>query len=130
MKPIRYLVFHHSASSLTTTAADIDRWHRDRGWSGCGYAYVVEADGRLVAARGLRRRLAANPPHNGDSIAVCLVGDNTQPARRGWTREQVATAWWLIDALRRLVPDIEVVGHRDVGSTECPGGDVRELLGI
>ena len=124
----KYLVIHHSASPLTTTAADIDRWHREKGWDGAGYSHIIEGDGRLVFARGLRHWLAANPPHNGDSVAVCVVGDN-RITGRVWNLAQIDTLDRYIAAVVMLYPDILIGGHREIGSTptECPGVDLRDL---
>lgn len=119
---------HHSASQLTTTAADVDRWHRAKGWSGAGYSHIIEADGALVLGRGLCRWLAANPPHNGDSIAVCVIGWNGSIGME-WTPAQLDTLDRYIAAVVMLYPDISIGGHREIGSTptECPGVDLRTL---
>ena len=48
MRKIDSIIIHCSATKVGQdfTAADIDRWHRERGFNGLGYHYVVCLDGR------------------------------------------------------------------------------------
>ena len=43
MRKIDSIIIHCSATraGLDFTAADIDRWHRERGFNGIGYHYVI-----------------------------------------------------------------------------------------
>jgi len=34
-----------------SSAADIDGWHKDKGWKGIGYHYVVRRDGTVEPGR-------------------------------------------------------------------------------
>ncbi len=46
------LVVHHSASNKATTKKiDIDKWHKERGFSQIGYHKVIEANGAIVNGR-------------------------------------------------------------------------------
>ena len=49
MRKIDSIIVHCSATKAGQdfTAADIDRWHRERGFNGIGYHYVIRLDGRL-----------------------------------------------------------------------------------
>jgi len=129
VQEIKFLVIHHSASPRSTTAATIRKWHKRRGFKDIGYSYVIEEDGKLVVGRGLRQSLAANPPHNGDSIAVCVTGDNTRPEHR-WNGPQWDTLNDFVSAIELLFPKIKIGGHRDIGSTptECPGLSVKDAF--
>ncbi len=129
MKPIEFLAIHHSAGPNTTTAKQILAIHLQKGYRTIGYSHVIEFDGRLVEGRGFRQQLAANPPHNGDSIAVCVPGDMTRDeVRYQWTQAQLDMLRGYVLACRLLFPGIKVGGHRDIGSTPtlCPGFDVTE----
>lgn len=55
-------------------AREIDGWHRERGWSGIGYHYVIKRDGELETGRPLDKVGAHAVGANGDSIGVCLMG--------------------------------------------------------
>jgi N-acetyl-anhydromuramyl-L-alanine amidase AmpD len=124
------IVIHHSASALTTTAKEIKQWHLDRGWKNIGYHYVIEFNGAVRAGRPLTVVPAAQKGANTNSIAICVVGDNTDPNKR-WLPAQWRSLENLIQSLYVvLVRRIPVSGHRDVlpGHTECPGLDIKELL--
>jgi N-acetyl-anhydromuramyl-L-alanine amidase AmpD len=131
VREINRIVIHHSASKLKTTAADIDGWHRERGWSGIGYHLVIHCDGKLVAGRPLEEVGAHVAGHNEGSIGICVVGDNTTMANR-WNQVQTTTLRSTLMVLATLFGDPEVLGHRDIQgtATECPGLDVRALLGL
>ena len=49
MRTVKYIILHCTATvqGKPFTAADIDRWHRARGWNGIGYHYVVRLDGTV-----------------------------------------------------------------------------------
>jgi len=128
LKPIRFLVFHHTASAPSITLEQIDAAHRAKGWEGAGYSFFVDADGVVWPARGLRRILAANPPHNSDSIAVAVAGwnGNDKHPEWEWSVMQWATIHWFVRTLSVLIPGLTIGGHRDIGSTptDCPGLDI------
>lgn len=65
----------------------IDQWHRDNGWKGCGYHYVItngvttagksfnpDLDGIVQPGRDLKEIGAHCKGHNKDSIGICLIG--------------------------------------------------------
>lgn len=128
--PTKYLVVHHSASPRETTSVEtIYGWHvRDRGWADIGYHWVITADGEIHPARPLTMQGAHAPKVNPESWAVCVVGDNTRNSEK-WSPAQCYSLVRLISAIRLLLPDVEVIGHRDTGqATACPGLDVREWM--
>lgn len=131
MRRIDDIVIHQSASPLSTTAALIDQWHRERGWKGIGYHLVIEGDGRLVVGRALGVQGAHCRRSNANSIGICVVGDNAKPSCE-WVAAQIATLRSVVSIFAALLPDAQVRGHRDMpyASTVCPGLDVRELLGL
>jgi len=131
LRHINYIVIHHSASSLKTTAEDIAHWHLAKGWSGPGYHFCIESDGRLIMTRPIDRLGAHVRGHNTHTLGVCLVGDNTT-LRSRWTAPRVETLKRALSVLGVMFPESEVLGHRDLPdtATECPGLDIRELLGL
>jgi len=73
------IVVHHSDSGPETTRDDIDRWHKERGWDGVGYHYVIEWDGTVKVGRPLSKvgaHAKTGKPYNrnGTHIGICLVG--------------------------------------------------------
>lgn len=131
LRRVTRIVVHHSASPRDRTKRDdIDRWHRERGFRCIGYHFVIEGDGQVRLGRPLPEVGAHAQGANLDSVGVCIVGHNGEPTE-AWVPLQVEAARTLIRALRVSFPTIhEVLGHRDVRGTECPGVNVRERLGL
>ena len=55
MRAIKLIVVHCSAvrPGQQSSAKDIDNWHKDKGWNGIGYHYVVRRDGTVETGRHL-----------------------------------------------------------------------------
>ena len=132
VRPIRRVFIHHSAGPRDQTFEAIAAYHRlpkkkgGKGYAQIGYHYVVLGDGTLRNGRPVQIQGAHALGHNADSIGVCLVGDNRDPAQ-AWTAAQLATARTLVATLRCIWPALAVHGHRDFVVTECPSLDVRTL---
>lgn len=104
----------------------IDRMHRDRGWAGVGYSWIVDQDGTVYEGRGWTTIGAHATGHNASGIGVLVsVGEGgppPAPAALAAVREIADEA----DAragrrLRRL-------GHRDLMATECPGDTLHAWI--
>ena len=120
---VRYLVIHHSAVAVDSTAESIADYHvRSLGWPGIGYHFVVHWDGSADYCGDislLRYNVAAR---NGEAVGICIPGDWTSKMppdlALSATRRLVA---WLRD---QLPGSVEVVGHREIATaspTACPG---------
>ena len=48
-----YIMIHCAATraDMDIGAADIDRWHRQRGWRKIGYHYVIRRNGEVETGR-------------------------------------------------------------------------------
>ena len=111
MRQITLIILHCSAvrPDQTSSAAQIDTWHRQRGWKlGIGYHYVVRRDGQI---------------DNAHSIGVCYEGgldirgqpDDTR------TEAQKASLRRLLTDLHRRYPRALIVGHHDLNpKKDCP----------
>ncbi len=104
------------------TAEDIDRWHKERGWAGIGYHYVIRVDGILERGREDHVTGAHAKGHNKGSIGICLIG----------TDEFNSVQWW---ELRKLVAQlttkyecVKVIGHNEISNKTCPGFDVQKWM--
>ena len=141
MREIKKIVIHCSDSDWGT-AKDIDAWHKERGWDGIGYHFVItngvqrsmykyraKDDGILQRGRDVEKTGAHVKGHNSDSIGVCLIG------RHHFTGKQLYdTLPTLIRALMvsyHLTPE-DVYGHNQFDPDKtCPSFDVkwfREML--
>ena len=133
MRTINALVVHCSATPAGKPfrATDIDRWHRERGWDGIGYHFVIPLDGSIEPGRPLDEAGAHVAGHNADTIGICYVGgmnaQNTAPLDTLNERQADALAL-LLDGLRARWPEARILGHRDFPGVAkaCPSLDVRQ----
>ncbi|SEO39488.1 N-acetylmuramoyl-L-alanine amidase [Paracoccus alcaliphilus] len=130
--PVRYIVLHYSASyaDLDLGVEDIRRMHLDRGFSDVGYHYIIKRDGTVQKGRADSIVGAHVAGHNTGSLGICCIGGleratgpNVGVDNR--TDAQKAATIRLVRDLLATHPGAQVVGHRDLGPTQCPGFDVR-----
>jgi hypothetical protein len=131
LRDLTAVVIHHSATPRSVTFEALRRGHLNRGWTDIGYHAVVLGNGDLRQGRPLPRAGAHAPPLNFETLALCVVGDNTKPEHK-WTAAQITTAKEYLDAVALLWPGLRVLGHRDAraGHTECPGFSLPVLLSV
>jgi len=126
MRHIDTIVIHHSATGPEITRDDIDRMHKERGYSEIGYHFVVYPDGEIVEGRPVEKMGAHAKGANKGSVGVCLVGrfdgDRDPPPVQQWA---VATAFVAGLCRRYGVIRRNVLGHNEAGTTAtaCPGFD-------
>ena len=74
---VKEIIIHCSATREgddSVNAEVIDRWHKERGWQGIGYHYVVLMDGTIETGRMVDQCGAHTRGHNCESIGVCYIG--------------------------------------------------------
>ena len=117
MRTIDSIIIHCSATPCGQdfTAADIDRWHRQRSFNGIGYHFVIRLDGTIENGRAIEKPGAHCIGWNNRSIGICYIGgldaDGTPKDTR--TEEQKASLFYLLQQLREQFPDAMICGHRD-----------------
>jgi len=76
VRKINKIIIHCSATKEgnNVTAATIGQWHKDRGWRGIGYHYVVALDGTIEYGRSIYETGAHVKNHNEGSIGICYIG--------------------------------------------------------
>lgn len=128
-RTINKIVIHCSATreGVPITASQIRQWHKKMGWSDIGYHYVIELDGTVRKGRSDTRIGSHVKGHNRDSLGVCYVGGlNAQGgAKDTRTKEQHRSMTLLVDALSKLYPDAEILGHRDLSPDKDGDGVVE-----
>lgn len=138
-REIKRIIVHCSASTWGCRSV-IDEWHKERGWDGIGYHYVIvnghpytsreflpKWDGRVEAGRDLDVVGAHVAGHNEDSVGICLIGSGDGR----YTPRQINELQGLIEYLRgrHNIPAGQVMGHRDLNPhKECPGFDVQQWI--
>lgn len=135
MRNINLIIVHCSATpeGRNVSVADIDRWHRERGFDGIGYHYVVYIDGSVHEGRPLNKVGAHCKGHNAHSIGICYIGgvDLNGKPKDTRTLAQKDALVNLLMRLKRRFPKAVIRGHRDFAAKACPSFDAtKEYAGI
>ena len=126
MRTITLIVVHCSAvrPEQTSSAKQIDEWHRDRGFhNGIGYHFVVRRDGSIELGRPLEMVGAHVVNHNKHSIGICYEGGLNSAGKSEDTRtpEQKQALREKLEELHRMFPKALIVGHHDLNpGKDCP----------
>ncbi|RKZ70616.1 MAG: hypothetical protein DRQ44_00055 [Gammaproteobacteria bacterium] len=137
------------ASQKNIDARWVDKVHKKRGWSGCGYHAVITREGelqmydedfptRLVDQKGAHVG-GCGPGWNKRSFGVTLAGglDDDNNPENNFTKKQFRTLTRLIKAFLKSHenPDsVTIMGHRDLirlthsSPKACPCFDVSQFL--
>ena len=125
MRTITLIVIHCSSVRpwKRSSAKDIDGWHKDKGWKGIGYHFVVRRDGTVETGRPLSEAGAHVVGHNRYSIGICYEGGLNAEGEAADTRtpEQVRALRELVEEMHGRFPRAVIVGHRDLNPRKkCP----------
>lgn len=114
---INYIVVHH-VEAANASPEEIDLWHKDFGWNGAGYNYYVRKDGTVYEMRG-------------DNVGSHCLNYNSQSYGIGcegnyeteitMQSEQYNSLLELIKWLKERFPNTQIVGHKELYATACPG---------
>lgn len=136
MRTIDRIIIHHTASPETTTPAQVESWHKARGFRTIGYHRLLYrgSDGHWQVHQGRADAEvgAHDAGENGTSIGICVAGDYTQ-------RPLDSAVEWLLASIvagycrRYQVPVARVRGHGEDEPadtpTRCPGYDCDRVRG-
>lgn len=134
MRKIRKIIVHCTATPAgrEVSVAEIDRWHRQRGFRCIGYHYVVTLKGEILTGRSENEIGAHCRGQNSDSIGVVYVGgmnkDNTEPMDTR-TEVQKDSLRRLIAGLKRKYPGATVHSHYEFAAKACPCFDAAGEYG-
>lgn len=130
MREITEIIIHCSATKEGHPffAADIDRWHKAQGWSGIGYHYVIDIDGKVETGRAEYQTGAHAKGHNANSIGICYIGglDINGKPKDTRTPEQRKSLMELVARLKVKYPKATVHGHNEFANKACPCFNVRK----
>ena len=124
MRKITEIIIHCSATPQGRhhTVEDLDRWHRQQGFTQIGYHYVIYLDGTVHEGRPISEPGAHCTGHNQHSIGICYIGgydksfepcDTRTPEQRQALRE-------LVETLQQQYPEATVHGHSEFADKSCP----------
>ena len=131
MRNINKIIIHCSATpeGKNFTVKQIDACHRQRGFNGIGYHFVIYLDGSVHVGRALAKAGAHCKGYNAHSIGVCYIGgvasDGKTP-KDTRTDAQKASLVKLITELRQQFRNASVHGHREFANKACPCFDARK----
>ena len=129
MRAIKYIVVHCTATEKNRdfTAKDIEGWHKQRGWSGIGYHYVIDIYGKLEKGRPDWKIGAHVKGQNKHSIGIVYVGglDENLAPQDTRTVAQKQELKRLLCVLKDRYPTAIILGHRDF-SKDSNGNGIIE----
>ena len=135
--PVRNAFIHHTAGSTPTTTSGeqsamrgTQSYHQNsKGWCDIAYNFLIMPSGRVYEGRGWNRVNGATKGFNSNSLAFCWAGnyDTSPPTQESIDAGRALLAQGIRDGY--LTHDFVLRGHRDVGSTACPGRHLYARLG-
>lgn len=140
MKEVKHIVIHcaDTPNHLYFDIDDIDRWHKEKGWSGCGYHFVITRDGKVQKGRPLDKdkwlekdEIGAHAyGFNSSSVGICLIGGknkNGEPDLE-MTMVQDGTLWRLLETLIEQFPSADIIPHSEISPKSCPNFNLHKWL--
>ena len=107
------VVIHHSASH-DVSANEIDRWHKERGWNGIGYHFVIRENGAIEMGRAWNQQGAHARGMNRTHLGICITGELNKHRP---THHQIISLMTLVQGLVNRFEIEEITGHHE----NCPG---------
>lgn len=130
----RYFTLHHTAAHYPKTyeaaVAEMlfiqDFHQHGRGWIDIAYHFLIDPAGNIFEGRPLKVVGAHVKNRNTANIGISIMGDFHPPKHDVFTGAAqdsfTAVGRYLADTYE--VPVSSFYGHRDIGSTTCPGDDL------
>lgn len=130
MRKISELIWHTTATpeGREVSVAEIDRWHKERGWTGIGYHAVVHLDGSVSPGRPESKIGAHVAGRNTGTIGYVYVGGldkNGKPKDTRTPAQKKTMRRLTIEAIKKYGLTM-VSGHRDYAAKACPCFDARK----
>lgn len=124
MRKISKIIIHCTATPARrrVTAAEVDRWHRARGWNGIGYHYLIGIDGTVERGRPEAIAGAHCKGQNASSIGIAYAGgldDSGAPADTRTPAQRSALKILVTELLERY-PGATIHGHNEFAAKACP----------
>ena len=135
-KPTKIII--HCSDSTWGSVAEIDKWHKARGWDGIGYHKVILNgyvhpewqcnplyEGYIEDGRPLTKQGAHCKGHNSSSIGICLIGVDE------FTTAQYKSLKELCERLmaRYDISSDDIYGHYEFSTKTCPNFNVDDFVG-
>ncbi len=123
MRKTTEIIIHCSATTegKDYTVADINRWHRARGFRRIGYHFVIYRDGSIHVGRSKEQIGAHCVGHNTCSMGICYIGGLSKDGKPKDTRapQQKDSLRALIEQLQEEYPGTTIHGHNEFATKAC-----------
>lgn len=133
MRKINEIILHCSATpeNKNFTVEDIKKWHKAKGWDGCGYHYVIHLDGTIHNGRPIEKIGAHCLGHNTNSIGICYIGGVDKNGKPKDTRTD-AQKKYLIILVHELLAKYnlklcQVHCHYEYAAKACPSFKLEDF---
>jgi N-acetylmuramoyl-L-alanine amidase len=131
MRDVKRIILHCTATAASShiDVATVRKWHKKRGFSDCGYHYLLHLDGTIEIGRPVSIKGAHTKGANFDSIGVAYAGgldDETREPKDTMTVRQEAAFMSLVDSLRTVFGYLTLHGHNEFSTKACPSFIVQE----
>ena len=108
-------------ASTLAWVGNIYRYHvNTRGWADIGYAYLFDRYGNVYVGRGRYRALAHATGYNTTWLGCAFLGGHNDHVTDEAKQAAAGLRRWLRNE-GGMINMSRVNGHRDLGSTACPG---------
>jgi N-acetylmuramoyl-L-alanine amidase len=130
MRKINEIIVHCTATpeGRKVTVAEVDKWHRQRGFDGIGYHFLIGLSGDIWKGRNIEKIGAHCLGHNANSIGVCYVGgvsNDGKTIKDTRTIPQRNALKSLLKDLKTMYPEATIHGHREYANKACPCFDAK-----
>ena len=134
--PVSDFFIHHTEGRACTTFSrcvsrmkGIQNYHMNhKGWSDIGYSFLVGGDGNIYEGRGWDRVGTHTEGYNSRGLAASFMGSFTTHTPRTAALDAVKALIQCGISKGKISYSYALFGHRDVGSTDCPGTALYDLI--
>ena len=129
MRDIDKIIIHATDTppSLDVTVGMIDEWHKAKGWSGCGYHFLIDRFGLTHIGRPIDRAGAHTKGHNKHSIGIAIAGGFK--GKFDFASRQISELQYLVCDLTLKYNIHGIFGHNDFDDgKKCPCFDVKAFF--
>nr|BBI93168.1 peptidoglycan recognition protein [Bathymodiolus septemdierum] len=134
--PVRDFFIHHTKgrtcatfSTCVSQMKGIQNYHmNNKRWSDIGYSFLVGEDGKIYEGRGWDRVGAHTLGYNRLGLAASFMGNFMTYTPRKAALDAVKALIQCGISKGKISHSYALFGHRDVGSTKCPGRALYNLI--
>nr|XP_034178569.1 peptidoglycan recognition protein 3-like [Osmia lignaria] len=137
VSPTPYVVIHHGGipcyCHTQNECSEIVRYYQNlhmdgRVWFDIGYSFLIGEDGNVYEGRGWNSSGAHAPGYNNQSIGICIIGDFSDSLPNAAALKALNALIEYGVTLGKINENYQVIGHRQVRNTECPGEELYKYV--